>query len=121
MWILFLILMTNLASADVFVITAPDQSVYSVSEQDDAITPQGYKKDVIKNQHIKDLPLADNEKMYDFNGNKFTLNAKKVQDKNKAEQDAILAEQDKQTKKSSAIAKFKSMGLSDEEISALIK
>lgn len=108
--------------ADVYVVTAPDKSVYSLSEQDDAVVPNGYQKSKIVNKQIKDLTVTSGEeKMYDFSGNKFTLNAKKVQDKNKAEQDLLIAVQAKQTNRISAIGKLKALGLTDAELEAIIK
>lgn len=116
---IFLMLMTTIAQADVYVVTAPDKSVYSVSEQDDAVVPSGYKKTVVKNKFIKDFPLDSNEKMYDFSGTKFTLNSKKVTDKNKAEQEAIIASQKRATDKATAISKLKALGLTESEIETL--
>lgn len=107
--------------ADVYVITAPDKSVYSISEQNDAVIPDGYKKNIVKNKFIKDFPLDGDEKMYDFNGTKFTLNAKKVTDKNKQDQDLIIANQKAVADKQSAVAKLKALGLTDDEINALKK
>lgn len=120
MWILFLILMCSAANADVYVVTAQDKSVYSVSEQNDAIVPNGYKKDIIKGKNIDSLGLNANVALYDYDGGKFTMNAGRVSAKNKEEQDQILLEQDKAAKRASAIAKFKAMGLTDDEAAALI-
>lgn len=75
---LFAFSIVTIASADVYVITAPDKTVYSLSEQDDAVVPKGYKKDVLKNKVIKDLPVtAGQENMYDFDGGKFSINVQK--------------------------------------------
>lgn len=122
MWILFLILLSGIAQADVYVVTAPDKSVYSISEQNDAVIPSGYSSSVIKNKQIKDLTVTmGDEKLYDFNGSKFTLNTAKVNAKNKAEADAIAAENKKNTDKNSAITKLKTLGLNDDEINAILK
>lgn len=120
--ILFLILMCGIARADVFVVTAPDASVVSLSEQDDAVVPAGFKKDVIKNKQIKDLTVSmGEERLYDFNGGKFILNAQKVKDKNKAESDAILKNQKSSTDRQSGLAKLKVLGLTDNELAALFR
>ena len=122
MWILFLILFCGVANADVYVITAPDKSVYSISEQDDAVIPSGYNKNVLAKKSIKDLTFnMGEEKMYDFSGSKFTLNATRVIAKNKAESDAIANENKKNTDKTSAITKLKTLGLTDDEINAILK
>lgn len=118
--LIFLLLMIQVVEADVYVITAPDKSVFSLSEQDDAVVPDGYKKNIVKNKMIKDLTFSmGEEKLYDFNGGSFTLNSKKVQDKNKEINDAILLDQTRESDKISAINKLKVLGLTDAEISAL--
>ena len=122
MWILFLILMTGIVQADVYVITAPDKSVYSLSEADDAVLPDGYKKDIIENKTISDLTITPGEeKLYDFNGSKFTPNAKKIQDKNKAEEEAILRAEKAAEDKASVITKLKTLNFTDAEILLIIK
>lgn len=107
------------ASADVYVITAQDKSVYSISEADDAVLPVGYTKDVIKGKDIKSLMLSDDTSVYNYNGKKFTLDDKKVSKKNKDLQDASIAREAKKSAKESAKLKLKTLGLTDEEISAL--
>ena len=121
MWILFLILMCGQAVADVYVVTAPDKSVASLSALDDAVVPAGYEKTVLKNKSIADLPFSmGEEKMYDFNNGAFKLNAKKVQDKNKAENDAILDAEKYNNNKVSAINKLKGLGLTDDELKTIL-
>lgn len=120
--LLFLLLMCSVVRADVYVITAPDKSVYSLSEQDDAVIPQGYKKDIIKNKKIADLTVSmGEEKLYDFSGNKFTLNNKKVQDKNKEDSDRILKNQKREADKTSVSVKLKALGLTDDEVGVLLR
>lgn len=122
-YILLLLMISGFSSAahaDVYVITAPDKSVYSISEQDDAVVPNGYKKSVLPGKKIQDLTVSmGEEKMYDFNGSKFTLNAAKVTEKNKAEEDAIKEKQKLDSDRLSAITKLKGLGLTDDEIKAL--
>lgn len=117
-----LVIISQIVHADVYVITASDKSVYSISEADDAVIPNGYKKDIIKNKKISDLTVSmGEEKLYDFSGTKFTLNSKKVSEKNKAENDALLSEQKQVSDKASAIEKLKDTAkLTDDEIKALL-
>lgn len=122
MWILFLIFMCSIAQADVYVITAPDKSVYSLSEQDDAVLPDGYIKNIVPNKHISDLVVSmGEEKLYDFDKGTFILNSKKVQDKNKVEQDVILASGKITDDRQSGLSKLKGLGLTDDELKALFK
>lgn len=120
--LLFLLLMCSIVKADVYVLTDSNKAVVGLSEQNDMPVPQGYEKSVIPNKKISDLPISmGEEKLYDFVGNKFKLNNKKVQDKNKAEADAVLAVQKMNNDHQSAINKLKGLGLTDAEIEALIK
>lgn len=120
MWILFLLLMTGIASADVYVLTDSTMAVKGLSEQNDIVVPSGYKITVIKG-NISNLPITGDSSMYNFIGGAFTLNTAKIQSKNKLEQDNILAEQTKENNKSSAITKLKTLGLTDDEIKAITK
>lgn len=122
MWILFLILLCGPAVADVYVLTAPDKSVVGLSEQNDIVIPSGHAVTVIKNKQISDLPVSmGEEKLYDFNGTKFTLNQNRVKDKNKADSDAVAKSQKRDSDRQSAVDKLKGLGLTDSEISAIIK
>jgi Na+-transporting NADH:ubiquinone oxidoreductase subunit NqrC len=122
MWVLFLLLMCSPVLADVYVLTDSNKSVVGLSEQDDMVSPPGHTIKIIPNKQIKDLTVSiGEEKLYDFNGSKFTLNSKKVQDKNKSESDALLAEQKKSSDKQSAISKLKILGLTDSEVEAILK
>ena len=105
--------------ADVYVVTAPDKSVYSVSEQNDAVIPQGYSVKRI-NGSIAQLGLVRDPSFYKFEGNRFNADVQKI----KAVDDAIIASQREleaqKALRQSAINKLKSIGLSEEEISSLI-
>lgn len=114
-----LMLIPTVAMADVYVVTAPDKSVYSLSEQRDCVIPQGYVEDVIQGKGIADLALGDDLSLYNYNGKKFSLDDKKVTKKNKDLQDASLARQARMDAKASAIAKLKALGLTDLEIESL--
>lgn len=120
--ILFLIFFCGIARADVYVVTAPDKSVYSISEAPDAVAPDGYKTDILRGQSIKDLPLAEDQKMYNFNGKKFVLDAKKVTDRSKAEKDAILEAERHGGLRKSALTKIQDVcKITEEEMKAIFK
>jgi hypothetical protein len=108
------------ALADVYVITAPDKTIVSVSESDDAVVPAGYSKDIVKNKMIGDLPIDGDVSLYKFSGNKFTLDSKKVADKRKADEETALEIEERKANRASAIEKLKAIGLSESEIIALI-
>lgn len=107
--------------ADVYVITAPDKTIYSLSEQDDAVVPPGYVKDIIKGKDIKSLMLGEDLSLYSYNGKKFTLDDKKVAKKNKDLMDASVSRENKRNAKASAIEKLKVLGLTDFEIEAFME
>jgi hypothetical protein len=115
-----ILLIATPVMADVYVVTAPDKSIYSLSEQNDAVVPSGYSVDIIKGKMIQDLMLGDDMTLYNYNGKKFTLDDKKVAKKNKDLQDASIAREANKAKKESAKAKLKAIGLDDSEIEAII-
>ena len=116
--LIILVLAVAIARADVYVVTAPDKSVYSISELPDAVVPPGYTVDIIKDKGISDLTIGD-VKLYKYNAKKFTLDSAKVAAKNKAENDAALAYEAELSTRQSAINKLKALGLTDAEVSAL--
>jgi hypothetical protein len=119
--ILFILLLCTPAFADVYVITAPDKTVVSLSEQDDAVMPEGYSKDIIKNKMIVDLPIDGDVTLYKFNGNKFSIDGVKVTKKRKNEEDAAVAIEKRKADRASGIEKLKTVaGLTDAEVSELI-
>ena len=118
--LLFLIvLISSTAFADVYVITSPDSSVYSISEEDDAVVPAGYIKDVIKDKSIQSLSLGNNSSLYTYSGKKFTLDGEKVAMMNKKTQDAAIAIEADKLAEQSAKDKLRALGLTQNEISAL--
>lgn len=123
MILLLLILMCSVAHADVYVLVSPDKSIAGLSDQDDMVVPDGYKKEIVSNKTIKDLPITPGEeKLYTFNKGSFSLNAQKVSDKNKAEQESILQLQTKTENKASGLQKLKDAAkLTDEEAQALFQ
>jgi hypothetical protein len=114
-------MLSGLSYADVYVVTAPDKSVYSISEADDAVVPAGYTKDVLKGKDIPSLAIGDDPTLYNFSGKKFTLDDKKVVKKNKEAEDFVMAKESKRKIKASAIAKLKALGLTEEESALIVK
>ncbi len=105
------------AHADVYVATAPDNSVYGLSEQNDMVIPKGYTQTIIKGT-IANLPISGDAKLYDFNG-AFTLNKDRVQAQ-QAEQQATIAKQTAMDNaKASAMVKAKALGFTDDELKAV--
>ena len=108
--ILFLLLMCSIfnvtANADVYVITASDNSVYSVSNQNDAIIPNGYTLTVLKGQTLSNLPISGNPQLYNFSKGAFTLNTTAVQNQQATQAAAIAAQTALVNAKASAIAKL---------------
>lgn len=118
--ILINFLITSVSKADVYVITAPDNSVYSLSEADDAVLPQGYVKTIVKGS-IKNLPISGDSSLYNFNNGAFSINTNKIQEK-QAQEKALIAEQtETENNRKSGLGKLKTLGLTDDEIKALIK
>jgi len=115
-----LMIIPTAVMADVYVVTAPDKTIYSLSEADDAVIPAGYTKDIIKGKGIADLALDNDTTLYVYNGKKFTLDDKKVAKKNKDLQDVSIAREAKKAKKQSAKDKLIALGLDADEVKALI-
>lgn len=115
--VIMFLMSIGLSYADVWVVHNNGQ-VYSLSEQNDAVVPQGYKVDILKGS-IEDLALSRSTDEYIFDGKKFKVDASKV----KAKEDKQLAEEQKiearKAKKKSAEDKLKALGLTEDEISAL--
>lgn len=104
--------------ADIYVVYNPTtHEVDSLSNSDDAIVANGMSKKIIKG-NVEDYYSQSDAKDFTFNGSKLTLNAKKITDRQVAKQvkiDKINAD------KTSAITKLKAVGLTDDEINAIIK
>lgn len=105
MWILFLLLMTGIASANVYVLTDSNNAVVGLSEQNDIVAPKGDTITEIKGK-IPDLPISGDPTLYNFNGNTFTLNTTKVQAQQASQQSAIASQTSQEQAKASAIAKL---------------
>ena len=112
------LLISGLVYADVWVVTAPDKSVYSISSQNDAVVPAGYTVEVLKGS-IEDLALTRPVDEYQFTGKKFKVDAAKVKAKEDKQLEADTKINEKKAKRKSAIDKLKALGLLDDEITAL--
>lgn len=92
--------------ADVYVITDPNNNIYSLSEQNDAQMPKGYTRTVLRNQKISNLPITGDGSLYTFKGGAFTVNATAVQAQQTAQAQSLAAQQAAAAAKASAIAKL---------------
>lgn len=127
MWILFFILMTGLANADVYVMTDSNNAVVGLSEQNDMVVPVGNKVSTVKG-NISNLAINGDATMYDFNKGSFSINIAKVQAKQAADVQAVATQTASDSAKASAIAKLTDAiskvepkdVLTDEEIQALL-
>lgn len=94
------------ARADVYVVTNPQGLVYSLSDQNDAVIPSGYKLTVMKGQNISNLPITGNPQLYNFNNGAFTINTAAVTAQQNAQTQAIAAQQARDAAKASALEKL---------------
>ena len=108
MFILFLILFLfcSIAHADIYVVTDSNNSVYSISDQNDAVIPKGYTLTIMKGQNIQNLPITGNPQLYNFINGGFTLNVTAVQAQQAAQTAAIAQQTATANAKASAIAKL---------------
>ena len=106
MWILFLLLMTGLAQADIYVTTNQQNNVYDVSNAPDAVVPSGYTRTLLKGQLIQNLPIVTPYQQYNFSNGNFTLNTTAVQAQQAAQTAAIAQQTAQANAKASAIAKL---------------
>lgn len=104
--LIFLLLMTDIAQANVYVVTDRSNAVYSLSEQNDAIVPSGYTSNLIKNQTIANLPITGDPSLYDFRNGTFTINAVRLRAQQAAQADVIAQQTTISQAKASAIAKL---------------
>ena len=106
MWILFLILMTGIAQADVYVTTNSQGNIYDISNQPDVVVPSGYTRTDVKNLTMATLPIVPPYNNYNYINGGFTLNATAVQTQQAAQQAAIAQQTAVANAKASAIAKL---------------
>lgn len=116
--IIFLLLMTGIAQADIFVVYDPQtKEVDSLSNANDAVIPAGHEVKQIPGE-VEEYYASADAKDYKFNGSKLSLNVKKMNDRE------VAFNQKKQAKaavKDSATAKLKALNFTDDEINLLIK
>jgi hypothetical protein len=110
--------LANVCFADVWVVYK-DGEVYSMSEQNDAVVPQGYTVDILKGS-ISDLSLTRPMDEYKFIGKKFKVDSAKVKEKEDKQLDQEKKIELRKAKKQSAIDKLKALNFTDDEIDALI-
>jgi len=116
----FLMLIPTVSLADVYIVTAPDKSVYSLSEQNDAVIPANFTVDVLPGS-IDDLGLTRPVDEYKFVNKKFKVDAQVVKQK---EDKALEHEQKQNAKKAtkqSAKDKLKALGLTGEEVNEVVQ
>lgn len=104
-----------LSYADVIVITDKAGAIYSVSEKDDTIVPDGYTKAVVKGKLSEIVPSTRPIDEYAFDGKKFKVDAKVVKAKEGKQLEREQKIEAKKAKKQSAKDKLKALGLDDEE------
>jgi hypothetical protein len=94
--------------ADVVVIyNNTDQSIFTMSQKDDTLTPQGYTKVILKGS-ISDYGLTDNPVNYLYKNGKFIQNSSKINADYQTQQEAVKKAQDEQIIK----AKIRTMAIS---------
>ena len=106
MWILFLLLLSGIANADVYVTTNQQGNVYDISNVPDAVVPSGYTRTLLKGQLIQNLPIVTPYQQYNFSNGNFTLNTTAVQAQQAAQTAAIAQQTAQANAKASAIAKL---------------
>lgn len=123
MWILFLLLMTGLAQADNIYYNKSTGQVMSITSDKMVLSADDQKVIVSsalpKNFDINTLskPLS----YYNYDGKNMTLNTAMVIADDNAAVALAKDKQDKNTARASAIGKLKALGLTDNEIKALMQ
>lgn len=109
------LIITGVAFAETYVLyNNTTKEVYSISNEDDAVMPQGYAKVVIK-ENMKDLDLDYPADCYKWQNNRFVSNTKKLDAlaqkeelaRNKAEEEKLIQKKLKKI----AIDKLKEEGV----------
>lgn len=106
--------------ADVIVISDSKGNIYTISEKDDTVVPDGFSKSIISGKTINDLGLIHAPDMYSFSNGKIKLDNKKIADKVAKEEADAVKQAEKEAKKEVARLKLKDLGLEEEEINALL-
>ena len=74
----------------------------------------------MRGKKLESLGITQSPDLYDLKGETFKLNSKRVADKADAENRAALAEEDAKAKEESAKAKLAALGLTADEIAAIV-
>lgn len=117
---LLILLVARFCFADTYIITKPDKSVYSISNQDDAVVPQGYDKHVVKDKDPKDFNIGTDTTLYDYKNGAFVVNGQRALKKQQDAQDEAVKAEKITNDKKSAIEKLKALGLTDDEIKTFL-
>ena len=117
--LVLMVLVSSTAFADVYVIAKKDGTIYTMSEKNDTVVPADCSLTVLRGKTLETLGMTQAPDLYDFKGESFKLNAKRVSDRDNAEKQAALAETAEAAQKSSAVAKLAALGLTADEIAAL--
>lgn len=110
-------LFCSVAKADIFVVHK-NGKVLSLSNQNDAVIPDGYKLDVIPgdaNNPGLTRPLDE----YTFDGKNFKPDTKAIKDKEDAYIQKEQEKADKEAKRLEAFDKLKALGLTDKDLNVL--
>lgn len=110
----------GLSYADVFVITDKSGAIYTVGEKDDTIVPDGYTKVVLKGKMADVVPSSRPIDEYSFDGKNFKVNAKAIKAKEDKQLEREQEIEARKAKKKSAEDKLKALGLTEDEVQALI-
>lgn len=113
-------MLSELSYADVFVITDKSGAIYTVSEKDDTVIPDGYTKVTLKGKMADVVPSSRPIDEYSFDGKNFKVNAKAVKAKEDAQLAIEQARDAEKQKKASAVNKLKALGLDESEVNALL-
>lgn len=123
-WLLLAAVITALSCrasfANVYVICDSNKEVYTLSMQDDTVTPAGYTKSTIPGD-IESLGLDLHPTYYKYNGNKFIKNQAKL---DKEEADKELEKQKKLKLKADKVKakdRLKTLNFTEDEIQGLLK
>jgi len=121
-WILagfILVTQASLSYADIYVIYNNETGeVYTISEKDDTVIPEGYSKEVLQGG-FSNYDFQYNPTYYKFKSKKFIVNTKKISDEEKIKQEMIEKENKKKQDKIKAKEKLKGLGLNEDEINAI--
>ena len=117
--LLILLLIPNLALADVYIIHK-GTDVYCVTQKNDMEVPAGHEVTQLKNETIESLGLTRPVDEYKFQDKKLKVDTDKVKAKEDKQLETDKAVNERKADRKSGKAKLKAMGLTDNEIDALV-